>query len=282
MPNATVSVFDYFDYRQYLKDYYQAQKAHNPRFSFQTMAWKAGFRSKSFFNEVMAGKKNISSSSIFSVAKALGLQGDAFAYFEALIAFNQGKGASEKEHNFRKLTAFRRRGQIQTLTKQQFDFYSQWYHNSLRELVTWFDFKGDYALLGKQLRPAISAAKARTSIRLLLKLGLIEREGRLYRQTHAAISTGDEVLSTAVAAFHRQNLRLAADSIEGSQGLERDLSCLVVGLSSAGFKRVRAQIQDFRKKLMETIRLDEKANRVYHINFQLFPTSEAMDGKDLG
>jgi uncharacterized protein (TIGR02147 family) len=278
MSQHTPSVFDYLDYRHYLKDYYAAQKAKNKGFSFQSMAWKAGFRSKSFFSEVMAGKKNISPTSVFSVGQALGLQGHAFSYFEALIAFNQSKTAQEKEHTFHKLMGLRMRGELQVLARQQFDFYSQWHHNSIRELVTWFDFKGDFNLLGRQLKPGITGAKARASVRLLEKLGLIAREGSLYRQTHTAITSGDEVFSAAISKFHQQNLKLASESIDTISSDERDISTLVVGLSPQGFKRVKAQIQEFRKKLIETIRQDQPAQRVYHINFQFFPTSEAMDG----
>jgi uncharacterized protein (TIGR02147 family) len=278
MPQNSPSVFDYLDYRHYLKDYYAAQKAKNKGFSFQTMAWKAGFRSKSFFSEVIAGKKNVSSNSVFSVGQALGLQGNTFSYFEALIAFNQSKTAQEKEHGFRKLMGLRLRGEVQVLARQQFKFYSQWHHNSIRELVTWFDFKGDFNLLGRQLTPRINGSKARASVRLLESLGLIVRDGQLYRQTHSAISTGDEVFSTAISKFHQQNLKLASASIDTVSGDERDISTLVVGLSPQGFKRVKTQIQEFRKKLIETIRQDQPAHRVYHINFQFFPTSEATDG----
>jgi uncharacterized protein (TIGR02147 family) len=270
---SSPTVFDFLDYRKFLKAYYEEQKARNKAFSFQKMAWKAGFRSKSFFNEVISGKKNISPGSVFSVGKALGLQGEAFSYFEALVAFNQCQTVAEKEHWFRQLNGFHKRGKSQLIARHQFEFYSRWYHNTIRELVTWFAFDEDYALLGRQLRPAISAGQARASVRLLLKLGLIVAGKGRYRQTDPSVTTGEEVLSAAVGSFHVQNLKLAAESLDTCPAAERDISCIVAGLSEEGFARVKTHIRDFRKKLVEVIRDDQKSSRVYHINFQFFPTT---------
>jgi len=271
------SVFDFMDFRLYLKAYYEGQKSQNRRFSYQIMAWKAGFRSKSFFKELIDGKKNLASASVFSVGKSLGLEGDSFAYFEALVAFNQARTTAMREHAFRWIVALRPRGKLQVLAKQQYQLYSHWYHNTLRELVTWFDFQNDFGRLGRMVKPPISAGKARASVRLLLQLELIARDGNLYRQTEPDITTGDEVLSAAVAAFHQQNMGLVRDAIDTVPAPERDISSLVAGLSPEGFQQIKRQIQDFRKKLVEVIRNDKPAQRVYHINFQIFPTTEAQD-----
>lgn len=270
MPN----IFQFLNYRDYLKAFYGEEKVRNKAFSFQKMAWKAGFRSKSFFNEVIAGKKNISPTSVFSVAQALGLEGEAFAYFEGLVAFNQAKSLAERNRWFRHLSGFHKRGKTQLVTRDQFEFYSEWYHNTIRELVTILDFNEDYGLLGRLVKPAISAGKARDSVKLLVRLGLLVRAKSRYRQSDAAITTGEEVKALAIAAFHARNMNLAVESLESSPAAERDISCIVAGLSEAGFATVKAEIQAFRKKLIGIITNDVPATRVYHINFQAYPTSE--------
>ena len=239
------------------------------------MAWKAGFRSKSFFNEVMAGKKNISPTSLFSVAKALELQGDAFAYFEALVSFNQAKTQAEKNRWFSHLAQFHKRGKVQVVARDQYEFYSQWYHNTIRELVTLVDFREDFGLLGRMVKPPLSAGKVKASVRLLLRLGLLVMDGGRYRQTEQSITTGEEVRAAAVGAFHAQNMELATASLDTCPADARDISCLVAGLSLEGFQTVKAEIQTFRNKLVELIRNDLPATRVFHINFQLYPTSES-------
>jgi len=125
------------------------------------------------------------------------------------------------------------------------------------------------------LKPQITPKQARDSVNLLLSLDFIEKEDNgMYRQTNKAITTGDEVSSLAVQNFHVQNLLLAADEISNCPPEERDMSALVVGLSEKGFKILKEEIKQFRKKLVEIVHQDESAERVYHINFQMLPTSE--------
>ena len=67
--------------------------------------------------------------------------------------------------------------------------------------------------------------------------------------TRPAVTTGDEVQSLAVENFHLQNLILAGESIDTVPGGQRDVSCLVLGLSRKGFESCKAEIQSLRKRL---------------------------------
>ena len=138
------------------------------------------------------------------------------------------------------------------------------------------DFGEDYAMLGRRVRPAITARKARESVELLLKLGMIRREGPRYVQTEPNITTGDTVESLAVENFHLQNLKLAGASMDTSPAGDRDISCMVVGVSREGFERIKAEVAAFRSKLVRMIDQDAPAQRVYHIAFQVFPTSDQI------
>ena len=113
----------------------------------------------------------------------------------------------------------------------------------MRELVTLVDFKDDYAALAKRVQPRITAGQAQESVGLLLELGLIRKEGSRYVQTDKTVTTGDEVRSLIVQKFHSQNLRLAEVALEKIPPLERDVSCMIVGLSQPGFETVKAEIR---------------------------------------
>jgi uncharacterized protein (TIGR02147 family) len=60
---------------------------------------------------------------------------------------------------------------------------------------------------------------------------------------------------------------------------ERDLSCLIVALPESGFEVLKTEIQAFRKRLMRMADSMNDPSRVYHINFQFFPTSKHMVNK---
>ena len=269
MPN----IFGYLNYRDFLRDYYLEQKAKNPNFSYQLFANKAGFKSKSFIKLVIDGRKNLTGISLSKSAKAMNLGPKTFSYFEDLVAFNQASSLKLRNFFFEKLAAYNSRSTARLILHDQYEFYSRWYHNTLRELVTWNEFDGDYEALGKKIQPSLSARQAHQSVQLLLKLGLIRKTGKGFEQTDRIVTTGDEVQSLAVQNFHLQNLVLAGESMDTTPAPQRDISCLVLGLSEKGFASCKAEIQALRKRLLKIAEGDSNLSRVYHLNFQIFPTT---------
>jgi uncharacterized protein (TIGR02147 family) len=272
-----ISVFEYLNYREYLEDFYQHKKSLNPHFSFQVFATQAGFQSKSFIKLVIDGKKNLSESSIEQLNNALKLNEKAFSYLRDLITFNQAKSLSMRNLYFEKLLSYKTRSSAHLLLQQQYEYFSHWYHSTIRELVCNINFNGDFEKLGKMVRPSISSRKAKDSVNLLIKLGLIRKAENGYEQTDTVLTTGNEVRSLAIQNFHLQNLMLAGDSITTSKSSERDISTLVVGISEESFAKIKNEIQQFRSKLLDLIKNDQKIKRTYHINFQFFPTSELIN-----
>jgi uncharacterized protein (TIGR02147 family) len=275
MPN----IFDYLDYRRFLADYYQEQKKANPAFSYLYFARKAGHNSKSFLPHLIEGTRNLSQDAVFKVKAALKLNDKAFSYFRELVAFNQAPTPDQRNYHLERLMQYNRRNPARRLLARQYEFYAQWYHNTVRDLATMANFGDNHARLGRNLMPPITTRQARASVALLLKLGLIKRRGRRYELTHKVITTGDETRSVAVRNFHVQNLQLAAKAIDSVPAPERDMSCVVARLSDKGFSAIKAEVQQFRKRLMAMIEEDKDPQRVYHISMQLFPTTQPITRK---
>jgi uncharacterized protein (TIGR02147 family) len=275
-----VNIFEYTDYRQFLQEYYNDRKAQNPTFSYEVFARKAGFKSKGFLHHILTGKRNLSKNAMFAISTAMGLDEKAFSYFQQMVAYNQAKSPGEKTFFFKKLMEASPKSPAKLLQEGFFEFYSQWYYNTIRELITLVRFKEDYALLGNMLNPPISAAQAKKAVQLLLQLGLVEKTRTGYVATHQAITTGDEAVAMATRDFHGQNMELAKVAMDTADPEERDLSCLIVALPEAGFQSLKTEIQAFRKKLMRMADAMTGPNRIYHINFQFFPTSSSLAGKE--
>jgi len=242
---------------------------------------KAGFKSKSFIKEVIDGKKNLTEESARKFNSVLKLGDKAFLYFLDLTDLIHAKSLDKKNYYIEKLRGYSQRNSAKIINQQQYDFYSHWYHNTIREIVAHFDFQEDYERLGKMVRPNISARKARQSVSLLLDLGLIRKTKTGYAQTDSVISTGNTIWSLAIQNFHLQNMAIAASSIETVPRHERDISSIVAGLSEKGFEVFKEEIEKVRTRLLQLAEKDTDAQRVYHVNFQIFPTSENLrNGKD--
>jgi uncharacterized protein (TIGR02147 family) len=280
MKNIVKNIYNYLDYREFIEDFYHAKKMEKPSYSFQVFANTAGFKSKGFISDVIDGKKNLSEESIFAFGKALELPEKEFTYFKNLVMFNQSKTRQQKDHFFQQLVEMNQLVKAKLILSDKYSFYAEWYHNTVREIVTWLDFNDDFSFLGRALSPKISARKAKQSVDLLLRLGLIKKNDNRYIQTDPDITTGDTVSSLAIEKFHLQNLNLAGASLDNCKSQERDISCIITTLSQKQFEGIKKEVQDFRKKLISIVNKPSQPKatdkRVYHINMQLFPTSDIV------
>jgi uncharacterized protein (TIGR02147 family) len=274
------NIFEYQDYREYLRDVYAFQKANNKYFSFRYFAKLAGFKAGNVLKLVIDGKQNIASYSIEKFTKALKLNKEESLFFRNLVLFNQATNSQERQAYAQELMKCRQFKKIYPMKESQFNYYLHWYFTPIRELVNLPEFQEDAHWISRRLTPAITAPEAKKALDELLKLGLLERDkaGKL-RQAESHITTADEVSSAAVAEFTRQMLKLAAESIDRINRSKRDISTQTFGASEETARKIKAKIQNFRKEIIEMIDQDKDIhNCVYQLNFQLFPLVQPEGG----
>ena len=103
---------------------------------------------------------------------------------------------------------------------------------AIRELVLLPDFKEDPEWIAKKLSPPITPRRAKAALEVLQDLGFLKRDeksGRLI-QSERNITTDREVVSLAIANFHRQMMQQASESIERTRAAKRDISSLTLAL----------------------------------------------------
>lgn len=167
---------------------------------------------------------------------------------------------------------------IRRIERAQYRYYSEWYHPVVRELVVQEGFKGDLKVLAQSLSPAISVNKARKSVNLLLRLGLIRLKGNGYVQSAPFISTGSKVVSAAIAKFHKKMAVLGGEAIDRYKRENRNITSCTVKISGKGFQEIVGNIPGFRKKVLGVAARDRHTDRVYQFNFQLFPLTRIKQG----
>lgn len=269
-----VSIFDYTNYQAYLKAFYDEEKASKPYFSYQYLADKCGFKSKTYLHKVINGEKALNVNSALKIGGFLKLKKRELDYFEAIVLFTNAKTVTEKEFYFKKLQKYSKRCSSSQLRQNQYEYFNHWYNSVIREIVTIVDWQNDYTLLAKSVVPAITPREAKKSVQLLLDLGLIQIDGNgLYFRTDRSVTTGEDIVSLAVHHFQKENLQLAAEAIERFSRPERDISTLTMSIPEEGVKRVKDEIAQFRKRLISIVEEYEEVDRVYQVNFQAFPLS---------
>lgn len=269
-------IFTYTDYRQFMRDFFTFMKTVKPFFSYQYFADKAGFKAKSFVHKVINGERSFSQNRLFIIARLLNLKGREIEFFESLVHFNDATTVQEREYYLNRMQKVEPKHEGIRLQKNQYEYFSKWYHSVVRELVTQLRFDGDYKKLAKAVNPAITPKQARESVELLVQLRLIRKNEHTgcYEYSDQYITTRETVVAVAVNRYQRETMDLALKAHQVNERELRDFSTLTIGVSQKGYERIRNELKNFRAHLSRIVAEDNPADRVYQINYQLFPLSK--------
>lgn len=274
------NIFEYHDYRAFLKAFIAGKQKDNPQYSLRLISKRAGFEAPNFMGLVVRGKRNLGASSIRKVARVLGLKKDEQEYFENMVMMNQAATSEEKNYYYKRMSSSKKYLAVHQLERDQYEFYSKWYYTVIRELISLPRFREDPAWIARRVKPSITIEEVGATLALLSRLGLIERgpDGKL-RQVQPHLSTPAEVAHLGVANFHREMLDRAKEAIDGIHPGQRDISCLTIALPREKFQLAKERITAFRRELHAILAapVEEGHHDIYQINFQLFCLSEVAN-----
>lgn len=104
-----LDVFDYADHRAYLADWLAEARRHDARVSHRWFAHRLGTTDPSALRHVISGRRPIAEERVGLFCRALGLEGEAEAYFRALVAAAQAQSPELAELARGRLAALRAR-----------------------------------------------------------------------------------------------------------------------------------------------------------------------------
>lgn len=269
-----VDVFQYQDLRAYLADVYAWKKSVTRGFSYRSFSRRIGVKSPNHLKRVMDGERNLPDAMARRYARALGLTGEAATYFCDLARFGRAKTPSAKEEAWRAMMHSARYREAHRADVQFARYCAHWYLPAIRELAGCVAFEARPAWIARQLLPPISTREAAEAIDTLLDLGLLRRtESGGLERSDAMVTTGAEARGTHIFRYHRSMLERAAESMDLVEGPERDISSVTLCVASHRIPELKAEIQAFRKRLMQLAEDAPDPDRVVQFNVQLFPLS---------
>jgi uncharacterized protein (TIGR02147 family) len=270
-------IYEYDNYRFFLRDYFREQKRLKEMFSHRYFARRAGFASSSFCAHVIEGKRNLTESSLGKMVRGLKLTGKASSYFATLVAFNQARTVEERERTFRTLERLRKSTDLYRLNRKQWAYYDEWYYPVIRELAVYADWQGDYRKLGALVRPVVSPEKARQAVETLVAIGMLRPlgEGR-YEQPSEGVTASD-VPSAVTRSTRKEFLLRAIEAAETLPVDERHVSGVTVAMSRGRYEAFVEKMDELRRMVLAAAIEEPEVERVYQFNFQAFPLSEPVD-----
>jgi uncharacterized protein (TIGR02147 family) len=161
---------------------------------------------------------------------------------------------------------------VTTIDPAKYIFYDRWYYSAIRAVLHYYNFVGDYKKLARAIVPNITPAEAKKAVRILEELNLIIRndDGR-YSLTDKHITTGLNTDSVIINNFVINTLDIAKDALYRFDKEQRSYSALTLSISEQGYQLIKNRIDNFRKEIVEIVKNDCTVDRVYQVNFQIFP-----------
>lgn len=284
-PPDLPAVFAYLDYRAFLKDWFEAKKAANPRYSHRAFVRRTGQRSPSFLADLLARRRNLSAQALDGVAAALGLDTDEMGFFAALVDLDQAETAEQKNAAWDRISATRRFRDARRIEGGAFRYLSRWYFPAIRELVALPGFREDPEWIARTLQPPIRPAEAAEALELLQELGMLVRstpEGRL-EPRDVRLVTPHEVQALAVLNYHQGMLKLAHDAIPRFKAADRHFLAVTAHVPRALVPHLKRELNSMYEKILEIVDGAEgPRDEVVQVHLHVFPLSAPVPAPEEG
>lgn len=280
--NTPSNIYNFGDYREFLKDRYKQLKETDPVFSFRNFSKQAGFGSPNYLKLVMDGKRNLSADAIGKFAKGLRLDSHESEFFKYMVECNQCDSTAKQKVYEAKLMYLRELFKVKSLIPELYDYYHEWYHSAIRETVKKGKVKNDPAAIAKSLVPNINEEEAKKSIELLTTLKFVEvnAEGWLEaRESGCAVDAETAALSQKI--HYEQMAELAAQSLY-TQGPEtQDFESVTVSLPIEKVAELKSKIQALIQAAVKE-HSNNPDHAMFQLNVQLFAITQPMGGVKKG
>jgi uncharacterized protein (TIGR02147 family) len=273
-----VSLFDYLDYRVFLRDFYEAQKKNNPYFSYRYIGKKINIDA-GYVVKILQCKLHIPEKYIDGFCTLCKFSPKENSFFRTLIDFNKAKSESQTRLLFEKILTFKSFGKHR-VDEYQYEYYTMWYYTAVRSLIGIIRFRGDYESLASMLTPPVPVREVKKAVALLKKLDLIRKEpSGEYVLTDKFVTTGESWHTLAVKSFQRETLRLATESLDRHKKDDRDISTVTVAINKNDLVELKERITAFREAILKLASESNDPDGVYQLNVQLFPMAENKAGR---
>lgn len=267
-----MTIYDYTDYRDIIRDFYLEKKKGNSRYSYSVLGQAIGLNASHVFC-IVEKKRNLPVRCVPAVKKTLGLTGRAARYFDFLLAASRTKSEKTKTEILAK--AFQLRDvKTHSLANKEQKYLSDWWTPVIRALIEVNQGRIDAKEISESLEPSIEVEKVQESIDILQELGFIQDLGNGHvKLADAHINIAGEERAQAIRQFQANVMQIGARSLNTIAPADRDISTLTMAVDQQGFEDIKSMIQEFRKDVQ--IRVDKcgKPTRVLQMNLALFPVA---------
>ena len=272
----------FLEYTQFLRAVYRTVKRKTKEYTYLKFSYDLGFSETNLLNQIINGNRNLTETAALKICSELKITGKEKKYLIHLVKYVNTRKHKEREEAFDELLKIKSERSSKPLEKDKLEFFSEWYHVVIREMIGLPDFKNSIEWICKKLSGKVLPEQVKKSLEMLERLKLVEKDqDSIIKNTSLDPSTPQEAVGHAIASFHQQMMQRAKESIPLVGPKRRDISALSLRISEKQAQAFKALIHDFEMKLLNLESEEDSANRdqIYQLNVQFFPFTNTEQKK---
>ena len=257
-------IYEYLDYRLFLKDWFAYQARRKKNYSMQDIAKLAGI-TPAYFSMILNGKRVLTETSFQKLEPHLGLSQAEVSYLKNLIQFADSKVHEQKHDALQKLrrsSTFRSQNQGEV---KVFQYFAHWFIAAIRELAVLPEFKPDAKWIQSKLKKNVELSKIRKA------LDFLEENKLMPTDEDPDFSCTIPVFKVAMAQYHFEMLSLAATAIEDTPKEKRNILGHTFALDEKQIPEAKKILDEALEKIVELEKSSEQKDVIYQTELALFP-----------
>ena len=278
-------VADYMDYRLFLADFYRFKKDSTKHllrpYNYAIFSAAADIKSPNYLKMIIEGKRNLSDDMIGKFAKACSLNKSQSDEFKLLILFNQSEDPADRNYALKKLSEYRVDQKLKhgEFDRKVFEKVPNWIGWIIYALADQEGVSFDVAQLKKALRGKASETEINHALNQLLSSGELVKDPQTGMVTKGQPKeVAEEIPPALIRKLQMQLMYLGLESLYQDEPDQREFGSLTLSLTEREFNDIKFKLRQLRKSLHKEnsiARMNDKGERVYQLNLQLFPVSNA-------
>jgi uncharacterized protein (TIGR02147 family) len=290
LDNSTTSVSmpaisEYMDYRLFLADFYLAKKQQTKLairpYSYAIFSAAADIKSPNYLKMIIENKRNLSLDMVSKFAKACSFNKAQTDEFRLLVIFNQAEDPADRNYALKQLSEYRVEQKLKhgELDRKVFEKVPNWIGWIIYAMVDQEGVVFETSQLRDLLRGKASESEINEALENLIKSGELSRDPVTKIITKGKPTEApEEIPSALVRKLQMQLMYLGLESLYQDTANEREFGALTLSLTEKEFEDIKFKLRQLRKSLHKDnsiARMASKGERVYQLNLQLFPVSNA-------
>jgi uncharacterized protein (TIGR02147 family) len=269
------NIYRYDDFRAFLKAAFAQRKEADEDYSYRKFAKDAGIANPGYLLDVILGKRTLSDNALSKTATAFELNEAESEFFRLLVDFGQAKQDAKRQKIYQEILYRRNRSRFARLSPSLVKYYQDFHYPLVYSALHAFDFRGDYEKFGGVFDPAIAPGSLKKYVRDLCEWKLVEQgpDGR-YTVTEDFVEP-PETMGALVRRLNREWILQAAESLFRHGPDDRHVSTLLLSVSDGTRKRIRSEVEAFRRQILDLVAQDQDApSGLMQLSLQYFPKTK--------